>query len=133
MSSINSCSPYTNTYVDNKYLLSQIQRLNARVCSLESKINQNSTSSIEAERIEFIVGDPDDGMMNEGDNMIVITDSNIIVDSVEVVVNGTPVTRKHDFPLYYTPIYGVNQIGITFNIGLFNDNLVKITYLKKIP
>lgn len=137
MPTMDSCSSYTNTYMDNRYILFQINRLNNLICCLQKSINTGgggggTSLSIEGKRIEFTVGDGDTISMNDGDDTITIADDSIIVDTVEVSVAGAILSRKASYPAlsYDTPIYTTGDVTINFNQPLSDGNEVIITYLK---
>jgi hypothetical protein len=77
--------------------------------------------------LQFTVGQPGSPML-AGQSVLIINQSNLIQDSVQVVLGGVVLDRNDNTQVSYTVLYGSNNVTITFNQDCQNGQVYVITY-----
>lgn len=97
--------------------------------SQTSSLQNTDCDMIKTETVQFEVGK---AYMITGDVLLVINDVDIIANSVSVNADGIELPVGIDTRFSYTVTYTSEQIRITFNQGVFTDQLFIIKYEKTI-
>ena len=66
--------------------------------------------------------------MTVGQTILIITQANLIQDSVQVVLNGVVLDRNDNTQVSYTIAYGAGSVTITLNQAVSANQVYVITY-----
>jgi hypothetical protein len=66
--------------------------------------------------------------MTAGQTVLVINQANLIQDSVNVVLGGVVLDRNDDSQVSYVPVYGSNDVTLTFNEPAETGQVYVINY-----
>jgi hypothetical protein len=77
--------------------------------------------------LQFTIGQPG-SPMTAGQTILIINQAGLIQDSVNVVLGGVVLDRNDNTQISYTPVYGANNVTITFNQAVSNGETYVITY-----
>ena len=77
--------------------------------------------------LQFTIGQPG-SPMTAGQTILIITQANLIQDSIQVVLGGVVLDRNDSSQISYTLVYGTNNVTITFNSPVQTDQTFVIIY-----
>jgi hypothetical protein len=125
---------WSTCFGENNKILSNTEAPVATSCDVAPPTETiNSVVRVESkqiayEKIKFQVGvDP---TLKEGESVLVIEDSNILPNSVNVVLNTQTLNENEDDEISYVPAYGASGVVIAFNQPAENLQKYTITYTK---
>jgi hypothetical protein len=77
--------------------------------------------------LQFTIGQAG-SPMTAGQTILIITQPNLIQDSIQVILGGQVMDRNDNAQVSYTVSYGTNNATITFNEGVQATQTYVITY-----
>lgn len=95
--------------------------------------NNSSQTKVAFGKLQFEIGNSNTNPpINVGDTVLTIEETDVIENSVNVMVDSVPLEESDNTQLSYSVVYALNQIVITFNQGATDGQKYKITYAKNI-